>query len=386
MAKDFQFCKLFYVIILFLKRKRRRLKYMNKEIISVLLVFTMLSVGGSSLASANPSDQKAKTSDNQNKLIYDAGFKTPDGNEIKIFNPGKSRASITMYDNIVYSKVEAPLKNQAVDLKMSIVAKLGNSEMKNATGSSDPNDVVNKKPVIIYLNGGGFRGADKNQMVPEMQYLAESGYAIAFVYYRSSAEAVFPAQIIDVKSAVRYLRANAKKYGINPDKIGITGRSAGGSLVALACMNLPGYDEGDNLEYSSDVQFGVDMFGPVDFKALMDFDRSNFSPTSRWKKDADTHSGAYLGGSYENMPERFREASAVFQVNSRSAPMLILHGDADPLVPYSQSIEMYDAMKAAGKEVDFYLVKGAGHGTDEFWQESTRTLCLKYFDKYLKNK
>jgi len=356
----------------------------NKAV--VLLILTMLLGGVSSvMANTNSNRQEVKIFEDPKKLIYDAGFKTPNGNDIKIFDPGKSRASITMYDNIVYSKVKAPLKDQDIELKMSIVTKLGNSEMKNATGSSDPNDVVNRKPVIIYVNGGGFRGADKNQMVPEMQYLADAGYAVAFVYYRSSAEAIFPAQIIDVKSAVRYLRANADKYGINPNKIGITGRSAGGSLVALACMNLPGYDEGDNLEFSSDVQFGVDMFGPVDFKDLMDFDRSNFSPTSRWKKDADTHGGAFLGGSYENMPEKFREASPVFQVNAKTAPMLILHGDADPLVPYRQSIAMYDAMKAAGKKVDFYLIKGAGHGTDEFWQESTRVLCLKYFDKYLKN-
>ena len=202
---------------------------------------------------------------------------------------------------------------------MSIMTKLGNSEMQNATGTSNMNDVV-RKPVIIYLSGGGFRGADKNQMVPEMEYLAEEDYAVAFVDYRNTYQAVFPAQVIDVKSAVRYLRANANKYGIDPDRIGIMGRLAGATLTAFACMNLPNYNEGDNLEYSSTVQFGVDMFGPVDFKDLMDFDRSKFSASSRWKKDSNTHGGAYLGGSYEDMSERFQAANSVFLVNEKTAP------------------------------------------------------------------
>lgn len=354
---------------------------MHKNSVHVLLsiIFT-IGCAGSAISSV-----KDEASDGLKNVVSRAEYKTPGGNDFMMFNPGKPRQGITMYDNVVYSTVKAPLKNKIIDLKMSIVTKLGNSELKNATGKSDPNFVVTRKPAIVYLNGGGWRGADKNQMVPEMQYLVEAGYVVAFVYYRSSAEAVFPSQIIDVKSAIRYLRANADKYGINPDKIGITGRSAGGSLAALASMNLPGYDEGDNLKFSSDVQFGLDMFGPVNMKSMAMLERSRFSPTSRWKKDADTHLGAYMGDSYENIPDKYHEASAVFKINPKTVPMLILHGDADPLVPFSQSVELYDAMKAAGKDVAFYLIKGAGHGSDEFWQESTRQLSLKYFDKYLKN-
>lgn len=354
---------------------------MHKNAIHVLLsIFVTIGCAASAISST-----KDDVSDGLENVTRSAEYKTPGGNHFMVFNPGKLRQGITMYDNIVYASVKAPLKGKTVDLKMSIVTKLGNSELKNATGKSDPDFVMARKPAIVYLNGGGWRGADKNQMVPEMLHLVEAGYVVAFVYYRSSAEAVFPAQIIDVKSAIRYLRANADKYGINPGKIGITGRSAGGSLTALASMNLPGYDEGDNLKFSSDVQFGLDMFGPVNMKSMALLERSRFSPTSRWKKDSETHLGAYMGDSYEKIPGKYHEASAVFQINAKTVPMLILHGDADPLVPFSQSVELYDAMKAAGKEVDFFLIKGAGHGSDEFWQESTRKLSLQYFDKYLKN-
>lgn len=164
---------------------------------------------------------------------------------IKKINPGTNRKSITFIDNIVYSKVHSTLKNSEMELKMSIMSQYGNSEMKAATGRPlTADDVVNKKPVIVWIPGGGWRGTDKNLMVAEMQFLAEAGYTVASIYYRSSEEDTFPAQIIDVKSAIRFLRAHADKYSVDSDKIGVIGRSAGGHLTSLACMNLTGYDKG----------------------------------------------------------------------------------------------------------------------------------------------
>jgi acetyl esterase/lipase len=146
-------------------------------------------------------------------------------------NPGNKRKSITFIDNIVYSKVYSTLKSSEVELKMSIMAQYGNSEMRAAMGMQEPCDIVEKMPTIIWIPGGGWRGVDKNLMVPEMQFLAEAGYVVASIYYRSSAEAHFPAQIIDVKSAIRFLRANANKYSIDTNSIGVIGRSAGGRVL-----------------------------------------------------------------------------------------------------------------------------------------------------------
>lgn len=308
-------------------------------------------------------------------------------------NPGTKRRSITFMDNVVYSKAECPLKDCEIELKMSIMAQYGNSEMRAAMGipvgtpvmgNLDPDTVVNKKPVIVWIPGGGWRGSDKNLMVPEMQFLAEAGYIVASIYYRSSAEAHFPAQIIDVKSAIRFLRANADKYSIDTDRIGVIGRSAGGHLTALACMNLPDYDMGENLEFSSDVQCGVDLFGPVNLKVLLEMERDNIKPGSRWKSVEESHAGALLGGTEETKPELTREASPAFHVNEKSAPMLIMHGDCDPLVPYNQSILMHDNMVTEGKECDLYILEGAGHGSDEFWQDSTKENICYFFDKHLK--
>lgn len=305
-------------------------------------------------------------------------------------NPGTKRKSITFIDNIVYSKVNCPLKDAEIELKMSIMAQYGNSEMRAATGMSLTGNyasgvkVLNKKPTIVWIPGGGWRGSDKNLMVPEMQFLAEAGYIVASIYYRSSAEAHFPAQIIDVKSAIRFLRANADKYSIDIDRIAVIGRSAGGHLTALACMNLPDYDIGNNLQFSSEVQCGVDLFGPIDLKILMEMERDNIKPGSRWQSVEESHGGALLGGSEKTKPELTREASPIFHINEKSAPMLIMHGDSDPLVPCDQSIAMHDSMIAAGKECDLHILEGAAHGSDEFWQDSTKEKICCFFDKHFK--
>lgn len=309
---------------------------------------------------------------------------------IKKMNPGKERKSITFLDDIVYAKVFSPLKECEIELKMSIMAQYGNSEMRAATGRSltgnyaSSNEVINKKPTIVWIPGGGWRGSDKNLMVPEMQFLAEAGYVVVSIYYRSSEEAHFPAQIIDVKSAIRFLRANSDRCSIDPNRIGVIGRSAGGHLTALTCMNLPDYDIGDNLGFSSDVQCGVDLFGPANLIALMNITRSKIKPGSRWQSIEESHEYALIGGTEETKPELIHAASPVFHVNEKSAPMLIMHGDSDPLVPYSQSVAMHDNMVAAEKECDLYILEGAGHGSDEFWQDSTKEKISHFFGKYLK--
>lgn len=303
-------------------------------------------------------------------------------------NPEIKRKSITFMDNIVYSKADCPLKGHEIELKMSIMAQYGNSEMRAATGRAlagdSSNEVINKKPTILWIPGGGWRGSDKNLMVPEMQFLAEAGYIVASIYYRSSEEAHFPAQIIDVKSAIRFLRANSDKYSIDTDRIGVIGRSAGGHLTSIASMNLPNYDMGDNLDFSSDVQCGVDLFGPADLKALMDITRSRIKPGFRWQSIEESHECALIGGTEETKPEITHAASPVFHVNEKSAPMLIMHGDSDQLVPHSQSVTMHDNMVKAGKECDLYILEGAGHGSDEFWQDSTKKTICNFFDKHLK--
>ena len=305
----------------------------------------------------------------------------------KVIKPGRARKSINFIDNIVYSR-QKDLEGNEMELKMSIMLQNGNSEMRLASGHDDEADDKTPKPAILWVPGGGYRGCDKNLMVAEMAFLADAGYVVASMYYRSSAEAHMPSQIIDVKTSIRFLRAHADEYEIDPDRIGIIGRSAGGHLSALAAMNSDLYESEEWSGYSSKVQACCDMFGPVDIKALMENEEKQFSnPSARWHSVEETHGGCLLGGDPATMKERGAKASPVNMVNQDMCPIQILHGDNDPLVPVEISSEtLYQKIVAAGMEdkVDYYVIPGAGHGTREFFQDATKELQIAFFDKYLK--
>lgn len=302
-------------------------------------------------------------------------------------DPGCRKKTLTLIDNVVYSH-QKDLEGKPMELKLSILLQNGNSEMRLAAGADDPKEDHSPKPALLWIPGGGWRGADKNLMLGEMAEFANAGYVVASMYYRSSAQGHFPDQLIDVKTAIRFLRANAEKYEIDRERIGVFGRSAGGHLAAFAAMNLDAYEEGEWEGYSSKVQACCDMFGPVDIVANMEMEEKKFSdPGFRWHKVEDTHGGAFLGGDPTTMKDRAAEASPVNHVNPAMCPMQILHGDNDPIVPREVSSDrLYEKIQEAGLEdrVDYYVVKHAGHGTREFFQDSVKELMIGFFDRYLK--
>lgn len=302
-------------------------------------------------------------------------------------NPGRIRKSVNFIDNIVYS-CQKDLEGNDLELKMSIMLQNGNSEMRIAAGVNEDKDSRKRKPAILWIPGGGYRGVDKNLMVAEAEYLAEAGYVVASMYYRSSAQGHYPDQLIDVKTAIRFLKANAEKFEIDPDRIGVMGRSAGGHLAAMAAMNMPGYDGTEWGDYSSEVQAAYDMFGPVDIVSLMENDERDMKadPNHRWKTIEETHAGALIGGDPETMKIRARAANAEEYISEKMCPILIMHGDSDPLVPCEISKRFYQQICEAGMEnqADFYLLKNGGHGTDEFFQPEIRGIVERFFDTYLK--
>lgn len=305
----------------------------------------------------------------------------------KYINPGHERKSLTMIDNIVYS-TQTDLNGKPMELKMSILLQNGNSEMKIAAGEDDPKENHDPKPALLWISGGGWKGVDKNLMLGEMSQFADAGYVVASMYYRSSNEAHFPAQMIDVKTAIRFLRTNAAKYEINPDRIGVFGRSAGGHLATFAAMNTNTFESQEWSDCSSKVSVCCNMFGPTDVVALMNREEKSFNdPNSRWHRIEDTHGGKLIGGDPSTIKERAQSASPVNFVNPDMCPMLILHGDNDPLVPLELSSDiLYSNIKEAGLEdrTDFYVLEGAGHGSREFFQDSVKQLMISFFDKYLK--
>jgi acetyl esterase/lipase len=233
-------------------------------------------------------------------------------------------------------------------------------------------------PLIIWIHGGAWLAGNKTDGVP-LNYLAE-GYAVASINYRLSQHAIFPAQIEDCKAAVRYLRANAQKYNMDPNCFGAWGPSAGGHLVALlgTTGDVNEFDVGDNLTVSSRVQAVVDYFGPTDF-LQMDEHRL---PDGMVHNTPNLPESQLIGGYIQDNKEKVAKANPITYVTKDDAPFLIVHGDMDPLVPHHQSEILEAALKKAGVPVSFYTVKGAGHGG--FKDPNVPKLTKEFFAKYLK--
>lgn len=211
-------------------------------------------------------------------------------------------------------------------------------------------------PVIVWVHGGGWSGGDEDLPAghPARQMVAR-GYALASVEYRLSGEAVFPAQIHDCRAAVRWLRAHAREYGLDPTRFAAWGSSAGGHLVALlgAAGEVDAFDDAaqGNAGESGRVQAVVDWFGPADLTFAVGL-------------PGDSSVTRLLGCS--GCTERARQASPVTYVDASDPPFLIQHGTADPVVPFVQSEMLHAALTAAGVSSTRDLFTGAGHGGAAF--------------------
>jgi acetyl esterase/lipase len=235
------------------------------------------------------------------------------------------------------------------------------------------------RPVVIWVHGGAWRAGSKNWLPPSGTMLVRKGFVVASVEYRFTQEAIFPAQINDVKCSVRFLRSHAKQYNIDPERIGAYGASAGGHLVALL-----GTDADDkSLEgtggwpgASSRVQAVVDMFGPTDFLTIL---QQVKTPTAQ----ADLVARSFFGGPMDAVHEIAREASPVTHVSADDPPFLVIHGSNDPVVPVAQSEEFVAALKKAGVEARLEVASGYGHGIHA---DKYERMIVDFFDQHLAKK
>jgi len=213
-------------------------------------------------------------------------------------------------------------------------------------------------PLIIWIHGGAWRTGTKNDSVPALPLTAE-GYAVASVEYRLSQEAVFPAQIYDCKAAVRWLRANASQYNLDPARFAAMGASAGGHLVALlGASGGVAALEGDvnDLKQSSRVQAVVDWYGPSDFLQIG-------IPGSDIKhNEAGSPESQLIGGALLEHKDKAAQASPITYVSKDAPPFLIMHGDSDRSVPFNQSELLHAALQKAGVDSTLIPEKGIGHG------------------------
>lgn len=210
-------------------------------------------------------------------------------------------------------------------------------------------------PVVAFIHGGGWRNGNKSGGVGRVAPLVATGeYAGVSIGYRLSGEAKWPAQIHDCKAAIRWVKANAKTHNLDPARIAVWGTSAGGHLVAMLGVSggvkeLEG-DLGPHEGVDSRVACVVDFFGPADFMAMARRD----SPRSAVS--------LLLGGTVAELPELAKQASPVTHASRDDAPILILHGTNDRVVPYDQSVRFLAALKKAGVDAVLVPVEGAGHG------------------------
>jgi acetyl esterase/lipase len=240
-------------------------------------------------------------------------------------------------------------------------------------------------PGLIFIHGGGWRGGDRSMYDGEIQNAARHGYVAAAIAYRltdpddsGKARNPFPAQIEDVKCAIRWLRANAEKYHVDPNRIGVTGGSAGGHLSLLAGVTGRSNQfegNGGNPGVSSQVQAVVNYFGPTDLPKL--------HATS---KHAAGVVEVLLNGPPEKSPELYKTASPVTYVSKDAPPILTIHGTADPVVPVDQATEFDAAMKKAGGSHEMLLLDGEQHGFTPKGYQAAAEATYKFFDKHLKNK
>jgi acetyl esterase/lipase len=214
-----------------------------------------------------------------------------------------------------------------------------------------------KRPAVIHLHGGGFRqGAAEGKTAV---LFAKAGFIGISINYRLSGEAIFPAAVHDAKTAVRWARAQAARYGIDPDRIGAFGGSAGGHLALLLGLSEgDAYLEGDGpyREFSSRVRAVVDNYGPTDFMKLNDMpgDIDHNAPQSP--------ESAFIGGAIQENPEPVRRANPLMYIDPTDPPTLVLHGENDRSVPIQQSELLVAALARAGVVHQFVRVKNAGHG------------------------
>jgi acetyl esterase/lipase len=212
-------------------------------------------------------------------------------------------------------------------------------------------------PLIIWVHGGGWRQGNRKGAGGILPLL-DDGFAIATISYRLSGQAIFPAQIQDCKAAVRWLRAHADKFSLDPNHFGAWGGSAGGHLVALlgTAGNVKSWDVGEYLEYSSRVQAVCDWYGPTDFLRMDDV------PGTMNHSAPDSPESQLIGGPIQENPEKVMRANPITYVTPDDPPFLIMHGQEDRTVIPLQSDLLHAALVAASVDSTLLLIPGTGHG------------------------
>jgi acetyl esterase/lipase len=233
--------------------------------------------------------------------------------------------------------------------------------------------------LVVYVHGGGWRGGEKEDC--PVVSLVGAGFAVASIDYRLTPQAPFPANVQDIKGAIRFLRAEAQRLGIEANRIALIGSSAGGHLAALAGVSsrvaaLEG-DIGGHSGVSSAVQAVVSFFGASNLETILG------QSTESGRAFREPALRLLLGGLPEDAPALARLASPVAHLDAKDPPLLLIHGDADPQMPFAQSQEFERACVAAGVPVALHAIVGGKHGGREFYDETRMQMVREFLHKHL---
>lgn len=290
-------------------------------------------------------------------------------------NVTPSKAEVKQISGVVYAQV--PSRGYAnVALQMDLLQPQAKTKL----------------PAIVYVTGGGFINANRDNGVQLRSYLAERGYVVASITYRVAPTARFPEPLEDVKASIRYLRANADKYNIDKDRIGIVGGSAGGYLSSFVgtSSGLATFDKGDNLQESSKVSCAVNLYGLSDLtqvgmdysKEVQELHKSPGATEALWVNGSPVFGGK--DGGILADAKAAANANPISYIYKNSAPMLLMHGSADTVVSPGQTDLLYQALKAKGIAAERYVIPGAAHGGIYWVQDNVLEVIGNFFDKYLK--
>lgn len=283
-----------------------------------------------------------------------------------------TEGQIDVISNIIYSQVT--LRNANRPLKMTLLVPR----------------TQEAKPAIVYYPGGGFTSANHEKFIEMRMALAKAGFVVTAAEYRTVPDR-FPALINDAKAAVRYLRAHARQFGIDPQRIGVIGDSAGGYVAQMmgTTNGEKQFDTGDFTEVSSDVQAAATIYG---ISNLMNIGEGYPEAIQEVHKSPAVtealliHGPAFAdfaGKSILSDPQKALEASPIGHIKQGMPPFLIMHGSADKLVSPIQSEQLYHALTEKGNQADYIEVERAGHGDLYWFQPAIIDKVVRWFKEHL---
>ncbi len=294
--------------------------------------------------------------------------------ESKVLNVELKRAKIHYIPDVVYAQVdtfEKPVQLLQMDLLVPAINK--------------------KMPAVIFVTGGGFISANRARMPQLRMFLAENNFVVGSINYRTAPNSKFPAPIEDVKSAIRFIKANAARFNVDAEKVFVIGDSAGGYLTAFAAVTNGDkiFNVGANLNQSSKIAAAVDLYGISDPARIAE----NFPDivqaaynlpgaiASMFVNGVPYFTG--MGGGILETPDAAAKANPINYITKNSAPMLLMHGTADNIVSPAQTDLLFQALRNGGVEAERYIVPNANHSDDYWSQEEVFNLILDFLKRYI---